>query len=84
MTTNIEIYNIDLYSNQYDENTLIHNINKLSLYSILKTQKNISNDFIANFIINPKYSKDREDDDITLQDILKFHPNFGKYEFKIK
>jgi len=75
---NIEIKNLDLYSNQYCENILIYNINKLSPHSILTTQNNLSNHFIWNYILNTKYAIFREDNDITLQEILKYYPNFKK------
>ena len=71
-----EITNLDLYSNQYDENILIHNMNKLSPHSILITQNNMSNEFISNYILNKKYFIFREDYELTLDDIINYHPNF--------
>lgn len=71
-----EITNLDLYSNQYDENILIHNMNKLSPHSILITQNNMSNEFILNYILNKKYFIFREDYELTLDDIINYHPNF--------
>lgn len=85
-TVNIQnkliISNMDLYQNQYDEYVLINNIDNLSPHSILTTQKKLSNEFISNYILNPKYAIFREDNDITLQDILRYHPDFAKYKFK--
>jgi len=78
----LTISNVDLYQNQFDECVLIDNIDKLSPHSILITQKNLSNEFITNYVLDPKYAIFREDYDITLPEILKYHPNFAKYKFK--
>ena len=80
MSSQLSITNMDLYSYQYDENTLILNMENLSPYSLLTTQKKLSNEFIFNFILNPKYYVFREDEEITIHDILRYHPNFSKYK----
>jgi hypothetical protein len=51
-------------------------MNKLSPHSILITQNNMSNEFISNYILNKKYFIFREDYELTLDDIINYHPNF--------
>lgn len=41
-----QLNNISLYENQYDEEILQKNIDDLSVYTILITQKNLSKYFI--------------------------------------
>ena len=79
MNNIIEITNLDLYNNQYNEQILIDNMHKLSPHSIIKTQDNLSNNFIVKYILNKKYAIFREDYNITLQDILIYQPNFAKF-----
>jgi hypothetical protein len=71
-----KITNLDLYSNKYDEDILIDNINHLSPSSILETQNNLSNEFISQYILNKKYFIFREDYEITINDIVNKYPNF--------
>jgi hypothetical protein len=75
----VKITNLDLYSNQYDEQILVHNMCKLSPHSILTTQSNLSNNFIWNYVLNKKYHIFREDRDITLQEVLNYYPDFAKF-----
>ena len=77
-----KITNLDLYSNQYTEDILIYNMHKLSPHSVLTTQNNLSNEFIYNYILNKKYVIFREDRDITINEILKYFNDFGKYNPK--
>ena len=80
-----EIPNIesdDLENNQYSEEILIHNINKLFVSTILRTQKNLSIEFIDNFILNEKYQVDRKEKDLTIYDILKHQPHYAKRKDK--
>jgi hypothetical protein len=76
MNNNYKITNLDLYSNQYNEKILEQNIMWLSQHTILTTQNNLSNEFIWKYILNSKYNKFKEDNDITIYDILAFYPNF--------
>ena len=54
----IELNNMDLYLRNYRETILKYNIEngKISQYVVLKTQKNLSNEFIFYYILNEKYS----------------------------
>jgi hypothetical protein len=71
-----KITNLELYSNKFDEDTLINNINYLSPSSILKTQHNLSNEFISKYILNKEYFIFREDYEITINDIVNKYPKF--------
>jgi len=73
----ITITNNDLRNkNNYSDEILINNINYLCPSVILKTQKNISNDFIKKYILSEDYAKIREDYDITLIDLCNYFPNY--------
>lgn len=78
------ITNIDLNYNQYDEKTLSYNMEKGTLcpYSVLKTQKDLSNEFIVEYILNEKYAVFREDYDITINKIIGLFPNFAYFDPK--
>lgn len=66
----------DLENNQYPEEVLIYNIDKLFVSAILRTQKNLSIEFIHNFILNEEYQVDRKDKDLTIYDIIKHQPHY--------
>lgn len=66
----------DLYNAQYNEKVLAHNINNLSQYTIYKTQSYLSIEFIQNYLLNPKYNKFREDEEIMLGDIVSKYPHY--------
>lgn len=61
---------IDLYFNQYDEKILIENIKNLTPIDIIKTQKNLSKDFIKKYILA------NDEDDITMSILNMYQPNF--------
>ncbi len=72
------IKNTDLHKNNYySVEDLIENIDNLFPSIIIKTQKNLTDEFIIKYILNEKYAKTREDDDITLNDLINYYPNFG-------
>jgi len=71
----MELTDIDLHFNRYDEKTLIENIDNLTPISIIKTQKNLSNDFIKKYILE---NRKNDDDDITMSILLMYQPNFFK------
>lgn len=79
--TQTQITNMDLYSNQYSEQVLISNIDNLSQHTIFCTQKNLTNNFIWNYLLNSKYNKFIEDGEIMMHDILAKYPNFRISEF---
>ena len=78
------ISNIDLNNNKYDEKTLEYNMERGTIYpyTVLKTQKNLSNEFIVEYILNEKYAVFREDFDITINKVIGLFPNFANYEPK--
>jgi len=75
------IKNDNLYNNQYDEKTLSFNMENgtISPYLVLKTQKNLSNEFIVEYILNEKYAVFREDYDITINKVVGLFPNFANF-----
>jgi hypothetical protein len=75
--------NNDLYNNQYSEKELIENIDHLFLLSIIETQKNLSKEFIDEYILNEKYQTEN-DDDICLDELLKHQSHYGKIKQEIK
>ncbi len=73
----IIIYDEDLYLTQYDEEILIHNIERLSQYSIFITQEELSNNFIWNYLLNTKYNKFVEDENVTFMNVISKYPDFS-------
>ena len=67
----IEINNNQLKLKLFDEKDLIHNINNLSLLSILKTQK-LSLNFIINYILNDDFQIMPEEKEITIDDVISY------------
>ena len=70
--------NISLYNKQYSEKELIDNIDSLFQYIIVRTQKNLSKDFINNYILNSKYNSCSKDEDITLEILYIYQPQYFK------
>jgi hypothetical protein len=60
------------------EQQLIDNIYKLDLIQIIKTKK-LSYNFVMNYVLNPDYQKDREEEEITLGKVLCNQPHLLKY-----
>jgi len=79
-----QIENKDLMSNQYDEKTLIFNmeLGKLTPNMVLIHQKKLSNEFIFKYILNEKYAVFNKDFDITINKIIGLHPNFANFDIK--
>jgi len=71
------LINSDLFDNQYREDELIENIDYLFTSTIVKTQKKLSKKFIDEYILNEKYQESREDD-ICLDELLRYQPHYGK------
>ena len=72
-----EITNSDLLTKIFPEEILVKNIDHLSLMTIIKTQKNLSKQFINNYIFNDKYIIFPEDD-ISYSDLITFQPQYYK------
>jgi len=75
MSNKIVISNKDLLSNKFDESILIDNINRLSLDLIMKTQKNLSNKFIDEYLLDENYATFPEDY-LTKNDIYNYQPQY--------
>jgi hypothetical protein len=78
------IENKDLNSIQYDEKILRFNMERgtLTPYKVFSTQKNLSNEFIIEYILNEDYAVFLEDFDITINKVIgKFH-NFVNFNPK--
>jgi hypothetical protein len=60
------------------EQELIKNIDSLFQYIIVRTEKNLSKNFINNYILNPKYNSCSKDEDITLEILYTYQPQYFK------
>lgn len=78
------IENKDLNSNQYDEKILRFNMERgtLTPYKVFTTQKNLSNEFILEYILNEDYAVFLEDFDITINNVICKFPNFANFNPK--
>ena len=87
-TDNVEIKLIndnDLNSSfQYDEKTLDFNMKRgtLTPYQVYRTQKNLSNEFIVEYILSGHYGESLKDYDITINKIIGKFPNFAYFDPK--
>lgn len=66
------IRNIDLFFNKYSEDILKKSIEHLSTYDIVRTQKNLSKEFIIYYILNTKYNKG----EVTIETLYNYQPNY--------
>ena len=67
---------LEANNNKYDEETIIKNLDTLSLWCILTTQK-VSAEFCVKYVWAPndEYAKDTDDEEIYLHDILNWQPH---------
>ena len=72
---------IDLYSQQYDRETLKKHIYAVNLTDILKTQK-IDAQFAARYILQSKYQLKPEEELITIDIVLHYQPHINKEDLK--
>jgi len=70
---------IDLYNNKYDRETLKNNIYAVKLIDILKTQK-LDITFVVRYILNNKYQLIKEEEDITIDMVLKYQKHIILHE----
>ena len=70
----------DLYSNQYDYETLKTNIYCVSMLDILNTQK-LNADFCIKYILNPNFQFSEEDEKITIELVKQKQPHISNIEF---
>ena len=68
---NKSIDNMDLFRNQYTEKVLMDSIDKLSTYDIVRTQQNLSKEFIRQYILNSTYN-----DEVTLETLQNYQPQY--------
>ena len=69
---------LDLKNNKYDLKTLKENIYAVSLLDILKTQT-ITWEFALKYILNKKYQLTKEEERITINDIVFYQPHLQDY-----
>ena len=62
---------LDLYSVQYDMETLARNINSLNLLKIVRQQK-LTPQFIKDYILNPDYQVTPEEQYIDINFVLQY------------
>ena len=67
---------MSLESKQYTEQELIDNIDYLYQYIIVRTQKNLSKNFIDKYILNPKYNSCSKDEDITMETLYTYQHQY--------
>lgn len=65
---------LDLFNNHYDLDTLKKNIYALNLLDIIKTQK-LDSDFVMKYVLNKNFQLTKEEENITIIDILKWQPH---------
>ena len=65
---------LDLYNNQYDINILKKNIYAVNLIDVLKTQT-LTYEFVLEYILNKDYQLTKEEENITITDIIKWQPH---------
>jgi hypothetical protein len=71
---------ICLYNTKLSMDALINNIYLFNLVDILKTQE-LTEEFIVNYILNPKYQLTPEEKSITVIDVLKNQPKINVNKF---
>ena len=71
---------ICLHTTKFTMNALIRNIYLFNLVDILKTQ-DLTEEFIVNYILNPKYQLTSEEKSITILDVLKNQPKINANKF---
>ena len=70
---------LQLYIHQYSMATLIEHIDYLNTKTILMTQKNLSAEFCARYILNPEYHISYEDHyGIDIDLVLRLQPQISR------
>jgi hypothetical protein len=73
---------LDLFNQKYNYQTLKENIYAVSLRDILKTQK-LSSDFCVKYILNTNYQLNKEDENISVSEVLQLQPHISKQQLLI-
>ena len=71
---------LDLKNKQYDLNTLKENIYAIHLLDILKTQT-ITYEFALKYILNKNYQLTKEEENLTIKDVLFYQPHLQEDKF---
>ena len=77
------MYDIDLYLHTYTEAELIKSLSNLSFRRILKTQPDLSIEFICNYILNPEHQVGDCDESINVDYVICFQPHLKEFRDKI-
>jgi hypothetical protein len=67
--------NNNIYNYSETEKQLINNIDSYDMLDILHTYKDLSFEFVINYILNEKHQKTRKDRDITLNTVANYQPH---------
>jgi hypothetical protein len=67
---------MDLNKNKYSLKTLKENIYLLNLVDILKTQR-LTARFVVHYILNNIYQLKKEEQEITMEDVIKYQPHIN-------
>jgi hypothetical protein len=73
---------LDLFNQQYDYQTLKENIYAVSLRDILKTQK-LTCAFCVKYILNTNYQLNKEDENISILEVLQLQPHISRQQLLI-
>jgi hypothetical protein len=73
---------LDLYNKQYNLQILKEYIYALHLWDILKTQK-LTCDFCVKYILNKNYQMEKNDETITINDVVNLQPHISKINLMI-
>ena len=73
---------LDLHNKQYDMQTLKENIYAVRLWDILKTQI-LTKEFCVKYILNKNYQMEKEDEKITINDVLRLQSHILKIDLLI-
>lgn len=75
----MKICNSDLYNKKYDLVTLKEHIFSLSLIDIIKTQY-LTSDFCVKYVLNVNFQLTKEEENITIKDIVEYQPHISYAE----
>lgn len=73
---------LDLYNIKYDRDTLKQHIYDVKLTDLLKTQI-LDIFFIVRYILNDSYQLHEDDQNITVETVIKYQPHINKESLEI-
>lgn len=68
---------LDLKNKSYLIEILVEHIYAISLVDVYKTQLGLPREFISDYILNPQYQLTKEEEDITISDILDYQKHLN-------